>query len=279
MTTSRQYHFINNTHGFSVSFIEGHAALEELNRIHNIGSYAFSFYQKTLMSSLQMVNFLKVNEHLGFYIDSEDPYYRFKVEISPSGTFRTLLLPEDFDDFPKSLTGKCRLSKMAVGKTPYTSILEFQDHPLEELVNEIIQKSYQIDARTLLAKDESSSLMVMKLPPSNVNKKIEDFEDLKLPQIQELYKDLFDKALALKESNLEEIVNLFEEQGFNYLGSKEIKFHCPCSKQRMADNLLSLPLKDQTELFQTQKTIEVRCDYCNSIYDVHEHDVIKPELH
>jgi molecular chaperone Hsp33 len=279
MTTSRQYHFINNTNGFSVSFIEGHSALDELNKIHDIGPYAFSFYQKTLLSSLQMLNFLKANEHLGFYIDSEEPYFRFKVEISPSGEFRTLLLPEEFDDFPTTLTGKCRLSKMTMGKTPYTTILDFNEHPLEELVNEIIDKSYQTNAFITLSKDESSSLMVLKLPPSNVNKKIDDFEDIDMKTIQEKYNDLFENALKLKKTSVEEVEELFKAHGLTYLGSKEVKFHCPCSRQRMADNLLTLPLKDRVSLFDKMPVIEVRCDYCNSIYDVSENDVLKPDLH
>lgn len=278
MTTSRQYHFISNIHGFSVSYIEGHTTLEELNKIHNIGPFAFSFYQKTLMSSLQMLSFIKATENIGFYIDSEDPYYRFKVEISPSGTYRTLLLPEDFDDFPKTLTGKCRLSKMTAGKSPYTSILEFNNHALEEIVNEVIDKSYQTNAKIQLSKDENSSLMVLKLPPSNINKKIEDFNDLNLEAIHQKYQGLFDEALKLKKTNVEEVEKIFAAHDLKYLGSKEVKFHCPCSKQRMADNLLTLPLKDQVELFEKMPVIEVRCDYCNSIYDVYENDVLKPKI-
>ena len=50
-----------------------------------------------------MVNFLKPGESLGFYIDSEEPYFRFKIELSNTGTFRTLLLPEEFENFPDKI--------------------------------------------------------------------------------------------------------------------------------------------------------------------------------
>jgi len=271
--TSRQYTFINNTHGFSVSLIEGAQTLAEISKIHNIGPFAESFYQKTLLTSLQMVNFLKPNENLGFYIDSEEPYYRFKIEFSSTGTYRTLLLPEDFDDFPKTLTGKVRFTKTMYGKAPYTSLLEYKEEKLEELINDVITKSYQVNATTIVKDDKTSSLMVTKLPPSNVNKKIEDFEDLNLAQILDQYKDLFDSALLLKDSNVLEVEKLFEEYNLQYLGSKEIKFHCPCSKERMVNNLFSLAKEDQEHLFDEKDSLEIRCDYCNTNYDIYKVDL------
>ena len=93
MENSRQYSFINNENGFTISFINGQQLISELTTIHNIGPKAIEYYQKSVLSSLQMVNFLKPGESLGFYIDSEDPFYRFKIEIGQAGSYRTLLLP------------------------------------------------------------------------------------------------------------------------------------------------------------------------------------------
>lgn len=274
MEKSRQYSFINNKNAFTISFINGGPLLNELALIHNIGPHAESFYKKTVLSSLQMVNFLKPGESLGFYIDSETPYYRYKIEIGQAGSFRTLLLPEDFEDFPTQLSGKCRIHKFMPNSEPYTSILSFNAHPLEELVNEVMDKSYQTLSKVIVSDHSSNALMITKLPPSNVNKKIEDFEELSLERIIEKYKGLIDEALCLNEDSIEPIIQFFEKNDLNYIGSKETKFHCPCSKERMIENLFTLNQYEREGLFEDRQTIETRCDYCNSIYTIDKNEII-----
>ncbi len=78
---SRQYSFICNKNGFTISVIEGNSLINNISKMHNIGPHALNFYRKTVLSSLQMVNFLKPGENLGFYIDSEEPFFRFKIEL------------------------------------------------------------------------------------------------------------------------------------------------------------------------------------------------------
>lgn len=273
---SRQYSFICNKNGFTISVIEGASLMDDISQIHNIGPHALEYYRKTVLSSLQMVNFLKPGENLGFYVDSEEPFFRFKIEIGNSGTLRTLLLPEEFEGFPENISGKCRIHKITQGREPYTSVLELADHPVQNIVNEVIEKSYQTKSTVLVSKDCSSSIMVTKLPPSNVNKKIEDFDDLSLDQILTKYNDLIQAALILPDADVKTMDDLFSTAGLKYIGSKEVKFHCPCSHQRMVENLFTLSEKDRNEIFNEKKTIETRCDYCNTIYEITKDEVLKP---
>jgi molecular chaperone Hsp33 len=276
MEKSRQYSFINNKYGFTLSLIEGHTLIDDISKIHNIGDFAREFYQKTVLSTQQLVNFIKPGESLGFYIDSESPYFRFKIEMSQNGSLRTLLLPEEFDDFPKTFTGKCRITKIFAQKSPYTSILEFNDHPIENIVNEVMEKSYQTNSFILTSEDVASSLMITKLPPTNINKKIEDFEDISIKNCQKQFKDLISSALKLKSTTVAQAEELFVSHGFTYIGSKEIKFDCPCSKDRMISNLHSLPPAEIASLFVENPYIETRCDYCNTNYQIQKEDISKP---
>ncbi len=278
MQISRQFTFINNQHGFTVSAIEGTQLISELAKIHNIGPHATGFYQKTVLSSLQMVNFIKPGESLGFYIDSDEPYYRFKIEISQNGTLRTLLLPEEFDDFPHQLSGKTRIVKIMQGRDPYTSILEFKNHPLENIINEVMDQSYQTNSKVLMDENSSTSLMITKLPPSNVDKKIKDFSDLSMEEIEKKFSTLFQATLTLPSPSIKDMEDLYTAQGFTYLISKEVKFHCPCSRERMVENIFTLPQKERTEIFSEDDSIEIRCDYCNTIYDIKKEEILK-DLH
>jgi molecular chaperone Hsp33 len=277
MSLSRQFSFINNQHGFTISLIEGHSLIDEIIKVHNIGPNALDFYQKTVLGSLQLINFLKPGETLGFYIDSEEPYFRFKIEMSNNGTLRTLLLPEEFDDFPVLFTGNCRVNKIFASKSPYTSIIDYKDFKVQDIANELMDKSYQTNGKILVAEDASCSLLVIKLPPTNINKKIDDYEDLSMDDFLKTHQELIDTALNFKNSDIEKIESAFLEKEFRYLGSKEVKFDCPCSHERMVNNLFTLSESDRLDIFVDKEFIETRCDYCNTIYKIETKEILKPQ--
>jgi molecular chaperone Hsp33 len=276
MSLSRQFSFINNQHGFTISLIEGHSLIDEITKVHNIGPKAQDFYQKTVLGSLQLINFLKPGETLGFYIDSEEPYFRFKIEMSNNGTLRTLLLPEEFEDFPILFTGNCRVNKIFANKAPYTSIIDYKDFKVQDIANELMDKSYQTNGKILVSEDANCSLLIIKLPPTNINKKIEDYEDLSMEDFVKGNQDLIDSALNCKTSEVDKVEEIFAKKDFRYIGSKEVKFNCPCSHARMVKNLFTLSESDRLDLFVDKVSIETRCDYCNTIYQIDTKDILKP---
>lgn len=275
MEKCHQYHFLNNINGFSFSLIKGAPLIAEIDAIHNIGPHAKDFYNRTVLSSMQMVNFLKPQESLGFYIDSEEPYYRFKVEMSSEGMMRTLLLPEEFSEYPEEFTGKCRIHKTIVGKSPYTSVLEFEKLDLDEIINQVMEKSYQTNSRILMSNDKQSSLMVTLLPPTNVDSKFEELDpltmDKALVNFQGLFQDLLNNDYS--QSQLEKLT---KKNGAHYLGSKEMAFHCPCSKERMVENLYTLTEDDREHIFAENDPVEIRCDYCNTLYYIKSDELDNP---
>ena len=117
--------------------------------------------------------------------------------------------------------------------------------------------------------------MLPKLPPSNVNKKIEDFDDLTIQEIEEKFNDLIQAALLIPNADVKTMEELFSTKELSYIGSKEVRFDCPCSKERMVENLFTLPEKDRNEIFIDKETIETRCDYCNTIYEIHREEILK----
>lgn len=275
MQKSLQLHFLNNLKGYAISLVKGSKLIDEVSSIHNIGPHAIDFYKKTIITSVQMVNFLKSTESIGFYIDSDSPYYRFKIEISSEGSLRTLLLPEEFSDFPSEFNGTCRIHKSFVGKSPYTSILKFKNEPLQGLINQVIEQSYQVNSKVFLSDNFDSSLMVTILPPTNVDSKVEDLDPQTLEDIERDCRSLFDQALNQNFSEISQFENIFEKAGCTYLGSKELKFYCPCSKDRMIENLFTLTDEDRKHIFEKKAQIEIRCDYCNTTYQIEESDLTK----
>jgi molecular chaperone Hsp33 len=270
MDQSRLFTFMDKNNSYNVYFLYGEKLMQDIYKIHNIGPVASKFYDKTILTSLHMINFTKIDENLGYYIDSEEPYFRFKIEMNHQGTMRTLLLPEEFDSFPEKLTGKARVTISYPNKQPYSSLIELSKTKTDDVFTQMINTSYQVKSDTILG--NKSSALLRPLPASNIDEK---FDEIKTSTIESIHKEVgsFLKEVVTKQFKTEEeCIDLFSKNGFNYLGSKEVKFHCPCSKERMVTNLLTLPQDDQKEIFKDGK-IEIRCDYCNSVYVIEESDI------
>lgn len=57
------------------------------------------------------------------------------------------------------------------------------------------------------------------------------------------------------------------DMSLEILDEKPVRFHCDCSKDRMARALITLGKKELDELIAGGKPIEVKCHFCNSTYD------------
>ena len=168
---SRLYSFIDQKEGFTVNFFEGQKLVHDLAVIHQVIGGGFHYFRDAILSLQPMISFLKPGEGLGIYIDSKAPYFRLKIEMSDQGQMRTLLLPEDFNEFPKTILGKCRIVKLSPGEQqPYTSIIELDNIDFHQVVNKILTESYQVNSEIFLSQTSDQSVMLMKLPEVNVNK-------------------------------------------------------------------------------------------------------------
>ena len=272
LNESRLFSFIDKQSAFTVHFLEGGKLMADVVTTHNIGPTALEFYRDAILSSMQMLNFMKATENIGFYIDSEDPYFRFKVEMNAQGTMRTLLLPEEFESFPETVTGMARLTKAFPNKQPYSSIIKLENDPTREVVNRALKQSYQTQTEIKVG-HKDCSLMFSKLPPSGLSKKFDEVVDIPLENFIKRHKDLLEEVEKLSLESESEIIDFFNSKDLTYLGSKETKFYCPCSKERMVSNLLTLGEKDMGDIFQEGPSVEVRCDYCNTIYEINQSEL------
>jgi molecular chaperone Hsp33 len=188
--------------------------------------------------------------------------------MSEQGQMRTLLLPEEFNAFPEKITGKCRIVKLLPGELqPYTSIINLDDVDFHQVVNRILEQSYQSNSEVFLSEESDQSIMLMKLPEINVNKVKTNY----IMSIEQYWKNIEAKTNKLYESGTTEQKDIqmhFENEGMLYLGSKEIKFKCSCSRERMHDGIRSLVWSSGIDaIFDPgEKTIETRCDYCKTSY-------------
>ncbi len=272
LTVSRLYSFLDHKHGFNIHFLEGQKLIHDLALLHPMKGSGFAYFRNTFLGLLPIVFFLKPGETIGLYIDSEDPYFRLKIETNSAGHTRCLLLPEEFNSFPMKISGNMRISKITPSqKMPYTSVIEMKDIETKELINKVFQDSYQTNSEVIVSELSDQSVMITKLPSLNVNSSLDESASRSefIKKNSSFFHDLFETGT----DDIEKIVKAFEDKGFAYLGSRQISFFCPCSKDRMALNLRGLYSTDLEELFANSKMIEIKCDYCKKMYELTREDI------
>jgi molecular chaperone Hsp33 len=139
-------------------------------------------------------------------------------------------------------------------------------------VNNILRDSYQTNSEVIISSNSDQSVMITKLPPMNVDKEI--WEDISLNEYilkkRHLINDLFSKNT----DDIELIVNGFEKDDYAYLQSKQVHFHCPCSKDRFVLGIKGLNAS-LDEVFHDDESVEVKCDYCGKPYTITKEEVLK----
>lgn len=273
LAPSRLYSFLDHKSGFNIHFLEGQKLIHDLVLLHPIKQSGFAYFRDTFLGILPIVFFLKPGESLGIYIDSQDPYFRLKIETNSAGHTRTLLLPEEFNLFPMKITGQVRVTKIFPdGKSPYTSMIELNNVDSREVINQIFNESYQTNSEVIVGDVSDQSIMVTKLPPLNVNSTVD--ETVSRQEYIKKHKGFFHEVFEMATDDIEKIVKMFEDHGYSYLGSRMINFFCPCSEDRMIMNLRGLFHEDLTELFKDSETVELDCDYCKKHYSLTKAQII-----
>ena len=276
---SRLYSFLDSKSGFAIHFLDGQHLIHDLALIHDIPGPAFAYLRDAFLGFMPVISFLKPGENLGIYIDSETPYFRFKIETNHGGQTRTLLLPENFSQFPLKISGSARVAKQFPGnRAPYTSIVEFSQSESKDLVNQIIRESYQVTAEVVVSEAADQSILVSKLPPINVNQHNlgDETPSLKayLKKNHAFFHDIFDEHL----SDVQKVVSAFEAGPYAYLSSRQVTLTCPCSQDHMVGNLRMLYAADLDHLFADGDPISVKCDYCKKNYHITRAEIAKAPL-
>ncbi len=273
LAISRLYSFLDHKNGFNVHFLEGQKLIHDLALLHPMKGSGFAYFRDTFLGLMPIIFFLKPSESLGLYIDSEDPYFRLKIETNSAGHTRTLLLPEEFNVFPMKITGTVRVTKIFQNHShPYTSVLDLKDVETKEVINKILTETYQTNSEVIVGQVSDQAIMVTKLPPSNINSSLNEEPTTRqefIKKHEHFFRDVFETAT----DDIEKIVKMFEDRGFTYMTSRQIDFYCPCSHDRMVLNLKGLYSGDLEHLFNGKDSVEIKCDYCRKLYSITRNDL------
>jgi molecular chaperone Hsp33 len=271
---SRLYTFIDEPREFALYFLEGQKLIHDLALVHPVRGRGFAYFRDVVLSIQPMMALLKHDEQFGFYIDSEDPYLRLKIETGHHGTTRCMILPEEFREFPEEMHGIVRVIKLFPNnRAPYESVLQVEGLPLRSIVNRVLHESYQVNSAVVMSQWSDQSLMLHQLPPI-ASKDEYDYSQRAVIARREGIEGEADRIFSQALHEPDAVQAAFAEIGFRLLASRPVAFRCSCSHERMIYNLQITCGGDHDQLFDPgQQLLEIRCEYCKSEYRISRTDL------
>lgn len=266
---SQLYTFIDKDRKFALYFLEGQKLIHDLVLAHNPKQAGFSYFRTIVLSVQLMLGLLKQRESFCVYIDSESPYFRLKIEMNAMGLMRAMMYSDLLDSTPENVTGQLRLLKfLPSSEMPYQSIVSLDGVDAGEIINEVLQRSYQVKSRISVSKDSDQSFMLHQLPLSA--KETPADMDAVFAQYAGPLNDVMKQALMDEDA----IAGAMEKIGFKFLASKPVEFRCGCSRQQMIENLKKVANTSDAPLFGPgQDVLETVCQYCGAAYQITQHDI------
>jgi molecular chaperone Hsp33 len=277
MQESKLFSFLDKKNSFTLHFLEGQKTIHDMAIMHQLSGSGFAYYRDILLSTIPLIYLLKKEESFGFYLDSENPFFRFKLEVSYLGNYRTLMLPDNFNQFPEKLSGQLRFSKIVSNMNPYTTIMEIKDQSFAQAINQLLHDSYQIESSLHVSDISDQSLIISKIPREDVGRIIVEPTMPIKDYINKMGKDFF-SIFSEAFSDDQKIIDWFSAKDLLFLGTKNFKFHCPCSKDRMMTNLSVLTDEDLLHIFEEKNKLEITCDYCHKVYNFDREEIKKVHL-
>ena len=231
-----------------------------------------------LMSAVSLLMAtLKFKGQLIAQIQGNGPVSLLVVEGSSDKTLRaTASVKEDQNDFAdETLQGLFGDARLVITLEPeqgerYQGIVALSGENLADALTDYLLRSEQLDTDIWLVADDkqAAGLLIQKLPETEKTKSnvIEFRSDIDgWNRIQQLSSTIKDEELL--NLSAEEIIHrLYHEEDIRMFDAEMVSFRCSCSRERVANMLLSLGAKEVKSMIEELNKIEVACEFCNHNY-------------
>lgn len=157
----------------------------------------------------------------------------------------------------------------------YQGIVALSGKNLAAALTDYLLRSEQLDTNIWLVADEkrAAGLLIQKLPETSKTKQAENILTMTEEsgdvdawnRIQQLSATIKDEELL--ELDAKEIIHrLYHEEDIRLFDGEAISFHCNCSRERVANMLLSLGIDEVKSMIEDLTNINVACEFCNHNY-------------
>ncbi len=155
---------------------------------------------------------------------------------------------------------------------PYQGIVALEGSSIAEMLEHYMQRSQQIDTTLWLHCDgqNASGMLLQKLP--NQADHAQEKQD---PDAWNRVNQLANTVTHTELNTLTPEVllqRLFYEEEIRLFKGREIKAHCSCTREHVANMLKMLGEPEVNSIIEEQGSIQINCDFCNKLYVFDEHE-------
>ena len=187
----------------------------------------------------------------------------------PDGTIRGVLdlgNPEAQDWV--AAPGVLQVMRSNPAGQPYIGNLELVAGGIQVQVEHYLQSSEQVQASLTLWCDhgtgEAGGLLVELLPncpPARLARLVQAIEGLEVVPYWERTAEFLADWVS-------------QGEGTEELASVDLAYRCRCTREALLETLRRFPAEQKTDLFKDEGPLEVRCDYCGTMYPITRVDLL-----
>lgn len=185
----------------------------------------------------------------------------------PDATLQDLLNPDGQGRFMVMLDPSTRQA----GATPYQGIVPLEGDTVAAILEHYMKHSEQLDTRLWLAADAQAcaGLLLQRMPgessPSGTPTRAEDTES-SWTHCTTLADTL--KHEELRTTDADTLIRrLFWEEDLLVFPEQTVRWHCPCSRERVANMLRTLGREEVEDILAEQDHVHIDCNFCGQPYD------------
>lgn len=187
----------------------------------------------------------------------------------PDGTIRGVLdlgptEPEAWVAAP----GLLQVMRSNTTGQPYIGNLPLVAGGIQTQIEHYLQQSEQILASLTLwcdpATGEAGGLLVEPLPdcpPERLARLVQALEGLEVVPFWERTPDFLGTWIS-------------QGEGVDELSTHDLVYRCRCTREALVEALRRFPAEQKADLFQAEGPVEVRCDYCGTLYPLTRADLL-----
>lgn len=186
------------------------------------------------------------------------------VEIPEDATLQNLLNTYDNGRFAVILEPKA-----GTDMQPYQGIVPLEGDTLAEALENYMKHSEQLESKIFLAADGSKAngLLLQRLPGTGGHIEGTDApEEPSWDRAKQLVNTIKNEEL-LELPAAELIHRLFWQEDLMLLEPMDVRWHCPCTRERVANMLISLGRDEIESILSEQEQVEVSCNFCGKPYE------------
>lgn len=256
---------------FRFSLIDSSEISSHISRIHDLDNRMMNFLSKSLMGAFFIARMVKGDQRIS--IQWKDESKQSVLAYSNRlGQMKGVAYPGEMaegdirNDFILG-TGILKVIRWKIDSDPYTSFTHLKEDTFENNFIEYLSNSEQVTTFTYMDTSfpkfgyiQSKGLFLQALPESDEESR---------SHIQKIANEYFQSTKNWERSVREiylELGDIFGEK-VESLDSGKPQYQCDCSRNKIAEVLVSLGQTEINRIIEEEGKVEVECEFCKSLYD------------